>query len=311
MGYSVFIDGSEGTTGLKIRERLAGRSDIEIISIEEDQRKDLNVRLTKLQEADITFLCLPDEASLELVRAAQGAGRILDASTAHRTHQDWIYGLPELTATQRDQISNANRVSVPGCHATGFILMVRPLIEQGIVAKDYPFTCHSITGYSGGGKNMILAYEATQRADELSSPRQYALAQHHKHLPEMTMWAGLEHAPIFTPIVADFYSGMLVTVPLSGRLLQKQMTASQLWQLFADRYRDQPMIDVMPFEQEPTQGFLAANQLADSNRLQIFIFGQMDQIVLAARFDNLGKGASGAAIQCMNLMLQLPETTGL
>lgn len=311
MSYRVFIDGSEGTTGLKLVEQLSRRKDLELLTIEEELRKDLGRRLELLEQADITFLCLPDQASRELVQAADGIGRILDASTAHRTHPDWVYGMPELCAEQRQKIETTARLAIPGCHATGFLLLARPLVELGIAGPDYPFTCHSITGYSGGGKSMIAAYEADNRPSELKSPRQYGLSLHHKHLTEMRTWALLAHEPVFHPIVADFYRGMLVTLPLHARSLAHRMNARDLHQVMIERYQNQPLIQVMDYEEEPRDGFLAANGMSGSNRLQIFVTGHQDQIALMARFDNLGKGASGAGIQCMNLMLGLPEETGL
>lgn len=311
MTYKVFIDGKEGTTGLKIFERFKQRSDIEVLTIDNEKRKDLKSRLEMIEQADITFLCLPDTASKEIMANAPLDARVLDTSTAHRTNLEWVYGLPELNSGQRKKIQDSNRVAVPGCHATGFITLVNPLMELGITKKDYPFTCHSLTGYSGGGKNMIAEYESAERKKELESPRQYGLTQKHKHLKEMTAITGLDFAPIFNPIVADYYSGMLVTIPIHTRLLNKKISPVELQKELSSYYEGQRMIRVMDFGKEPESGFLSANQLSGENTLEIFTFGHEEQIVLAARFDNLGKGASGAAMQCMNIMLGLSEETGL
>lgn len=307
----VFIDGSAGTTGLKIFERFQNRSDLKLLTIPEADRKNLDARIAKVCEADISFLCLPDAASREICEQLPQTVRLLDTSTAHRTLPDWVYGLPELSKERRAAVAAANRVAVPGCHATGFITLAAPLVSMGIAAPDYPFTAHSVTGYSGGGKNMIAAYEAEDRPGTYNSPRQYALGQKHKHLPEMQKIAGLAYPPVFNPIVADYFSGMVVTVPLHTRLLQKPMTPEDLTKAFADYYGGQRFIHVMPYGQLPEDGTMDANSLAGTNDLEIYIVGTAEQIVLISRFDNLGKGASGAAVQCMNLMLGLPEDTGL
>ena len=307
----VFIDGSAGTTGLKIFERFQNRSDLELLTIPEADRKNLDARIAKVCEADISFLCLPDAASREICEQLPQTVRLLDTSTAHRTLPDWVYGLPELSKERRAAVAAANRVAVPGCHATGFITLAAPLVSMGIAAPDYPFTAHSVTGYSGGGKSMIAAYEAEDRPGTYDSPRQYALGQKHKHLPEMQKIAGLAYPPVFNPIVADYFSGMVVTVPLHTRLLQKPMTPEDLTKAFADYYGGQRFIHVMPYGQLPEDGTMDANSLAGTNDLEIYIAGTSEQIVLISRFDNLGKGASGAAVQCMNLMLGLPEDTGL
>ena len=307
----VFIDGSAGTTGLKIFERFQNRVDLELLTIPEADRKNLDARIAKVCEADISFLCLPDAASREICEQLPQTVRLLDTSTAHRTLPDWVYGLPELSRERRAAVAAANRVAVPGCHATGFITLAAPLVSMGIAAPDYPFTAHSVTGYSGGGKSMIAAYEAEDRPDTYDSPRQYALGQKHKHLPEMQKIAGLAYPPVFNPIVADYFSGMVVTVPLHTRLLQKPMTPEDVTKAFADFYGGQRFIHVMPYGQLPEDGTMDANSLAGTNDLEIYIVGTAEQIVLISRFDNLGKGASGAAVQCMNLMLGLPEDTGL
>lgn len=307
----VFIDGSAGTTGLKIFERFQNRADLELLTIPEADRKNLDARIAKVCEADISFLCLPDAASREICEQLPQTVRLLDTSTAHRTLPDWVYGLPELSKERRAAVAAANRVAVPGCHATGFITLAAPLVSMGIAAPDYPFTAHSVTGYSGGGKSMIAAYEAEDRPNTYNSPRQYALGQKHKHLPEMQKIAGLAYPPVFNPIVADYFSGMVVTVPLHTRLLQKPMTPEDVTKAFADYYGSQRFIHVMPYGQLPEDGTMDANSLAGTNDLEIYIVGTAEQIVLISRFDNLGKGASGAAVQCMNLMLGLPEDTGL
>ena len=307
----VFIDGSAGTTGLKIFERFQNRADLELLTIPEADRKNLDARIAKVCEADISFLCLPDAASREICEQLPQTVRLLDTSTAHRTLPDWVYGLPELSKERRAAVAAANRVAVPGCHATGFITLAAPLVSMGIAAPDYPFTAHSVTGYSGGGKSMIAAYEAEDRPGTYDSPRQYALGQKHKHLPEMQKITGLAYPPVFNPIVADYFSGMVVTVPLHTRLLQKPMTPEDVTKAFADYYGGQRFIHVMPYGQLPEDGTMDANSLAGTNDLEIYIAGTSEQIVLISRFDNLGKGASGAAVQCMNLMLGLPEDTGL
>lgn len=254
------------------------------------------------------FLCLPDAAAREAVSLVENdAVRIIDASTAHRTSPDWAYGFPELSAKHREKIIRSNRVAVPGCHASGFISLVYPLVAGGFVEKDYPFVCHSVTGYSGGGKKMIAEYEAEGRAEEYDSPRQYGLSQNHKHLPEMQFVCGLEHKPIFNPIVSDFYSGMCVTVPIYTRLMKKKVGVEGLKRYFTEYYASHNFIKVA----QETKNYLPANTLVGTNNLEIYIDGNEERIVLASVFDNLGKGASGAAVQCMNIMLGLDERTSL
>lgn len=311
MAYKIFIDGKEGTTGLKIYERFAGREDLEILQLDDEKRKNIDSRLEKIYEADISFLCLPDVAAKEIIEKAPEDAKILDTSTAHRTNPQWVYGFPELDHGQREKIKNAKRVSVPGCHATGFISLVNPLIALGIADVDYPFTCHSITGYSGGGKKMIGEYKNIDRALEFSSPRQYGLTQKHKHLNEMTTLAGIAYKPVFNPIVADYYSGMEVTVPLHNRLLNGVGSAQDIHNKMKEYYAGSKFIKVMEFGKEPESGFLGANKMSDKDSLQLYVFGHEEQTVLVALFDNLGKGASGAAVQCMNIMLGMPEDTGL
>ena len=316
MTFKVFIDGRHGTTGLKIDERLQGRDDIELLSIPDAQRKDAAVKARYVNEADVVFLCLPDAAAKEtvaLLDAGNTRTRILDASTAHRTHPDWVYGLPELSAEQRARVRSAQKVAVPGCHASGFNLIMHPLAKSGVVPLDYPATCHSVTGYSGGGKEMIADYAARASEEQMKSPRQYALAQAHKHLPEMLAVSGLAYTPVFNPIVGPFAQGMVVTVPLHTRLLAGKPDAHEIRALFADWYAGQTFVRVMPLDAAAhlDNGFLPATACNDTNRAEIFVFGHAEQVVVCARFDNLGKGASGAALQCMNIMLGLDETSGL
>ncbi|MGI6731824.1 MAG: N-acetyl-gamma-glutamyl-phosphate reductase [Anaerovoracaceae bacterium] len=311
MKHKIFIDGQEGTTGLKIFDRIKSRNDLELITIESENRKNIEARLEKIKEADITFLCLPDQASKEIVERADGNSRILDTSTAHRTHEDWVYGLPELCPEQRDRIRSSNRIAVPGCHATGFITLVKPLTALGIAPKDYPFDCHSITGYSGGGKKMIAQYAEDAKTIELEAPRQYGLSQSHKHMKEIVKQSDIEFPPSFHPIVADYFQGMLVTVSLHTRLLEKKVTVSELHEIFSDYYKEQKLIKVADYDEDAEKGFLESNRMGGKDSLQIFVVGNDERITLVSRFDNLGKGASGAAVQCMNIMLGCPEDTGL
>lgn len=304
----VFIDGKEGTTGLQIFDRLAKRNDVQISMLPEELRKDINARKEQINGADIVFLCLPDAAARESVSLCENEKvKIIDASTAHRTNPAWAYGFPELSKEHRAKIASSHRVAVPGCHASGFISLVYPLVAGGIVSPDYPFVCHSVTGYSGGGKKMIAEYEAEGRDDALDSPRQYGTSQMHKHLPEMKAVCGLEFEPIFNPIVSDFYSGMCVSVPLYGKLLRKKMTVSDIKSFYAEYYASCNFIKIaaeMP-------SYLPANELSGTNGMKLYIGGNDDRILLASVFDNLGKGASGAAVQCMNIMLGLDECISL
>ena len=302
----VFIDGSSGTTGLRIRERLYTRKDIELIALDEARRKDAQARREAFQQADVAFLCLPDAAAIEAVELAKDSGAvIIDTSTAHRTAEGWAYGMPELTG-YRDRIAGAKFIANPGCHASGFIALVAPLVEKGLLAKDTLLTCFSLTGYSGGGKNMIAEYEAPQRSPLLNAPRQYALGQMHKHLKEMNVICGLEKAPVFCPIVADFYSGMEVTVSLFRNDLRGTM--EDVRRIYAE-YFPGPLIHFKEAADE--KGFLSAAAFTGRDDMEITVTGNDDRILLVSRFDNLGKGASGAAIQNMNIVLGLAETTGL
>ncbi|MDO4317710.1 MAG: N-acetyl-gamma-glutamyl-phosphate reductase [Lachnospiraceae bacterium] len=313
MKTKIYIDGSEGTTGLRINERLEGRDDIELLRIRPELRKDAAERQRMINASDITFLCLPDAAAREAVSLATGERvRIIDASTAHRTEPGWAYGFPELSAEFRERITQGKRVAVPGCHASGFMALVYPLVKEGLLPADYPVVSYSLTGYSGGGKKMIAAYEAEERPRELSSPRAYALTQQHKHLKEMKAIAGLAQEPLFTPIVADYYSGMAVFLPLAARLLSKEVTPDGLRSFYREYYAGQRFLHVLTeAETDALGGFLAGNARSGWDGMEIVVSGSGDRLFAASRFDNLGKGASGAAIQCMNLMLGCPEEKGL
>lgn len=303
----VFIDGSAGTTGLRIAERLEGRKDIELIKLTEENRKDINARKQALNSADIAFLCLPDKASVEAVSLTENTNTVLlDTSTAHRTNEEWAYGFPELSAFHRQKIANSKRIAVPGCHASGFIALVYPLVESGILPKDILLSCVSLTGYSGGGKGMIAEYESQDRDTLLDAPRQYALTQTHKHLPEMVSLCGIENAPAFMPIVADYYSGMEVTVPLFDS--QINGTLEDIKNIYKQKYNTKVVKYVDEFSES---GFVSAKKLSFNDSMQISVAGNENRILLIARYDNLGKGASGAAIQCMNLVMNVDETTGL
>lgn len=307
----VYIDGKEGTTGLQIYDRLAGREDIQLLLIDEEKRKDVEERRRLMNQADLVFLCLPDQAACEAVSlVTNDHTRIIDASTAHRTAPGWVYGFPELGCGQREAIAKARRVANPGCYATGFIALVRPLVEQGILPADAALTAHALSGYTGGGKKTIAQYEAADREPELVSPRHYAVNLNHKHIPEMMAVCGLERRPIFMPIICDFPQGMVVTVPLYLDQLRGEQSVGSLRAVYDDYYRGAAFVKLRPAD-APACGFVGSNNLAGSNELQIFVCGNDEQVMLAARLDNLGKGASGAAVQNMNLMLGFEETTGL
>lgn len=310
----IFIDGSEGTTGLRIHERFAGRDDIELLTISGELRKDKEERARLINQSDITFLCLPDEAARESVSLVENDQvRIIDTSTAHRTIEGWAYGFPELSGAHRKQIQEGKRVAVPGCHATGFISLVYPLVSSGLLAPDYPVSAFSLTGYSGGGKKMIAQYESKERSGDLDSPREYALSQQHKHLKEMKVVTGLSREPLFSPIVADYYSGMVVTLPIYMEYLKKVTSPEELCGFFEEFYAGEAFVKVMPFGAESalTGAMMAGNSCAGWDGLRIYISGNKDRVVLNAQFDNLGKGASGAAIQCLNIMLGCEESRGL
>ena len=308
----VYIDGKEGTTGLQIYDRLAARDDIELLLIDEDKRKDTEERKKLINAADIVFLCLPDAAAIEAVALAENPDtRIIDASTAHRTAPGWVYGFPELKPGQRQAIAKAKRVANPGCHATGFISVVAPLVELGLLPKDADLSCFSLTGYSGGGKKMIAQYESPDRDIALSAPCPYGLGQGHKHLPEMQAICGLEKKPVFVPIVDDYYKGMATTVPLHRSQLRAVPSLHALWRAYADYYAGQKLVRVAPDPAEEPTAKLYANAKAGQNDLTIVVAGSDEAFTVTALFDNLGKGASGAAVQNMNIMLGLEETTGL
>ncbi len=309
MQYTVFIDGEAGTTGLQLHTRLSGRSDIRLLKIDPSKRKDIEAKKALINRADIVFLCLPDAAAKESVSLVQNPDVcIIDASTAHRTDKNFTYGFPELSAAHRAAIEKAKRITNPGCHATGFIAAVYPLVALGILPQTASLICHSITGYSGGGKKMVAAYESEDRPLAFESPRQYGLDLCHKHLPEMTYVTGLTTLPIFNPIVGDFYAGMAVSVPLHREQLRHITRKEQLLEALSDYYAGQRFVTVHP---QPESGFIPANSLCGTNELKLYVCGNDRQYTLVSQFDNLGKGASGAAVQNMNIALGLPENAFL
>lgn len=307
MSVKVFIDGSAGTTGLRIADRLAARPEIELLSISEESRKDVNERAKVINSADLAFLCLPDAASREVMPLLRPDVKVLDTSTAFRTDPNWVYGFPELRG-QKEKIKNACRVAVPGCYASGFISIMRPLVELGLAGAGDFYSCTGISGYSGGGKKMIAEYESEGRSPLLDAPRAYALPQHHKHLPEMKALTGLHTLPAFLPIVGDFYSGMLVTVPVFREDLLNGATIEDIRRVYQSRYRG-PIVSYR--ENADESGFLSALSLSGLDRMDVSVFGNEDRILLAARYDNLGKGASGAAVECLNLVIGAAPETGL
>lgn len=313
MKTKVFIDGSEGTTGLRINERFEKRDDIELLHISPERRKNPEERKKMIHASDITFLCLPDAAARESVALAENEDVvIIDTSTAHRTQEGWAYGFPELSEAHKTAIRQGKRIAVPGCYATGFISLVYPLIAGGILTKDYPVSSFAISGYSGAGKKTIAAYESTDRPRELSAGREYALTQQHKHLKEMQKITGLARTPLFSPIIDDYYSGMVVSVQLYADMLAKKETPESLRQYYADYYKNKQFIKVSAADDEiAASGFLAGNGLSGWDGLKIYATGNEERIVVSSQFDNLGKGASGAAIQCMNLILGCDEAKGL
>ena len=303
----IFIDGKAGTTGLRIYERLGGRNDIEMITIPEAYRKDENARRDAPNRADVAFLCLPDAAAKEAVSMVENPDTVvIDTSTAHRTLPEFAYGFPELSPAFEEKIRNSKRIAVPGCHASGFIALVYPLIAEGILSPSARLTCHSVTGYSGGGKKMIEEYETEGRDFLLGAPRQYGLTQEHKHLKEMKALTGLENAPIFCPIVSDFYSGMVVTVPLFKEDIT--VPAKELASVYRKRYAG-PIVSYTDDMSE--NGFISGAGLSGKDGMQISVLGNDDRILLVARYDNLGKGASGAAVENLNIVLGLDRTLGL
>ncbi len=303
----VFIDGSAGTTGLRIFERLSARDDIQLITLPDELRKDANARKKALNSADVAFLCLPDDAAREAVAMVENENvTVIDASTAHRTLPDWAYGFPELSKKHLEKVRSSKRIAVPGCHASGFIALVYPLVETGLIDKSAYLTCHSITGYSGGGKKMIADYENAERDTLLGAPRQYGLTQQHKHLKEMKAVCGLENAPVFCPIVADFYSGMTVTVPLFKKDIKGSV--EDIKNLYCEKYNGE---FVQYVENLDESGFVSGLAVAKKDCMRVTVAGNDERILLIAGYDNLGKGASGAAIECMNLVIGAKADKGL
>lgn len=308
MAKKVFIDGKAGTTGLRIYERLEKFEGIELISLSDEKRKDKEYRREALNSADIAFLCLPDDAARESVSLIENENTVvIDTSTAHRTLNDWAYGFPELSPAHREKLKNSKRIAVPGCHASGFISLVYPLVEAGALDGSENLSCFSLTGYSGGGKKMIADYGESKDI-LLNAPRQYGLTQTHKHLKEMVKITGIENAPAFCPVVGDFYSGMEVTVPIFKSDLKNGFTLEKIKEVYKNKYN----CDLVKFEDELSEnGFLSAGVLSGKDSMVISVFGNEDRILLTARYDNLGKGASGAAVECLNIVLGNADTTGL
>ncbi len=314
MTTKVFVDGQEGTTGLRIFEYLANRDDVEILRIDDAQRKDVEARRAFINRSDVTFLCLPDVASRESVSLVDNPSTcIIDASTAFRIDEHWAYGLPELSKAQRERLRTAKRIAVPGCHASAFVLAAQPLVAAGIVPKATQLAAYSITGYSGGGKKMIAEYEASGSAGKLTSPRPYALGLQHKHLPEMKVRSGLDFEPVFTPIVSNFYKGLAVTTFLHPQQLPGKVTPARVHEALADYYAGERFVHVAPLDASSNldEGFFDVQACNDTNRVDLFVFGNEERIITVSRLDNLGKGASGAAIQCMNLHIGADEGKGL
>ena len=304
MKPKIFIDGQEGTTGLQIHDRLAAREEIELLYIEESKRKDIDERKILINEADLIFLCLPDDAARESVSLIENnKTRVIDASTAHRTAFDWVYGFAELSKQQREKIKNAKKVANPGCHATGIIASVYPLISQGIMPNDYPLTCISLTGYSGGGKKMINDYE-NEKTPDMHSPKMYGLDLAHKHLPEIMRVTGLVRPPVFCPVVGDYYNGMATTIAIHNEILSRNHTAESIRQVLAEYYSNEKFVTVSP---ALGSGMLESNWGAGTDNMEITVSGNAKRTIVTARFDNLGKGAAGAAVQNMELMLGLEE----
>lgn len=306
----IFIDGKDGTTGLKIYNRFENRDDIELLLIDSDKRKDAKERARLINESDITFLCLPDAASIEAVSLVENENtKIIDTSTAHRTLPDWAYGFAELSCEHREKIEHSNRIAVPGCYASGFNSIVYPLIKSGFIAPDYDIVCYALSGYTGAGKKGIAQYEDENRDIELDSPRLYALTQEHKHLKEMKAVSGLAKTPIFSPIICDYPQGMVVSVPLYTDSMTKKYTAQDIFDMMSEHYAGSDIVKVRQIGY--TQGMIGTNNFANRDDMEIEINGNDDRILITSRFDNLGKGASGAAIQCMNIAMGIDEKTGL
>ncbi len=305
----VFIDGKAGTTGLKIYDRLSERKDLELLTLPEELRKDTAARKEMLNTADIAFLCLPDAAAREAVSLIDNPNTVvIDTSTAHRTNPDWAYGFAELSEEFENKIRTSKRIAVPGCHASGFIALVYPLVKAGVISADTLLNCFSLTGYSGGGKQMIADYESEDRNAELSSPRQYGISQSHKHIPEMISVTGIKNAPCFSPVVGDFYSGMQVTVPLHKSQLCEGFTLDSIKNVYKSLYTDSMVTFVDSMDES---GFISTNSLSGYDNMKITAVGNEDRILLIAVYDNLGKGASGAAVECMNIALGIEKTTSL
>lgn len=309
----VFIDGSEGTTGLRIYERFEGRDDIELLKIDPELRKDPAERKRLINESDITFLCLPDAAAIESAEMVENDRTvIIDTSTAHRTEAGWAYGYPELSEGHRNAIKNGKKIAVPGCYATGFITIGYPLVQSGIMPADYPVSIFAVSGYSGGGKKLIGQYEDPEREKKYGSARMYAWGQTHKHLKEMKAVTGLAAEPLFSPLTTDYYSGMLVQVPIYTNLLKEKKTPEEIRDFFAEYYKDEKFIRVNPIGADvEAGGALYSDGCSGWDGIEIFVTGNDDRIIVATRFDNLGKGASGAAIQCLNIVLGCDEAKGL
>ena len=306
----IFIDGKDGTTGLKIYNRFENRNDIELILIDPEKRKDANERARMINESDITFLCLPDAASIEAVSLVENENvKIIDTSTAHRTLSDWAYGFAELSEAHREKIATSNRIAVPGCYASGFNSIVYPLVANGLIDNDYDIVCFALSGYSGAGKKGIAQYEDENRDSELDSPRLYALTQQHKHLKEMKAISGLAKEPIFSPMICDYPQGMVVTIPLYTCRMNKKYSKSDIQKMFSEHYASSNIVKVR--ELGYTEGMIGSNNFANRDDMEIEINGNEDRILITSRFDNLGKGASGAAIQCLNIALGIDEETGL
>ncbi len=313
MKTKVFIDGSEGTTGLRIHERFSKRDDIEILTISPELRKDPEERRRLINASDITFLCLPDAAAIESATLVDNENTvIIDASTAHRTLPDWAYGFPELSKEHRDKIKNGKRIAVPGCYASGFIGLAYPLVKGGILPADYPISVFAVSGYSGGGKKLIASYEEEGRDAKFDSARMYAWGQSHKHLKEMKIITGLTREPLFCPMTTNYNSGMIVQLPLYTEMLSEKKTPEEIRDYLADYYNGEKFIKVMPFGADvEAGGVLYSDACAGWDGMEIFVTGNEERIVVASRFDNLGKGASGAAMQCMNIVLGCDEAKGL
>lgn len=311
--HKVFVDGQEGTTGLRIHEYLAPRRDIELLKIDPDKRKDAGERARLINEADVVFLCLPDAAAREAVFMINNDRTcVIDASTAHRVAPGWVFGIPELAPGQREALRKAKRIANPGCHSTAFIALLRPLVDAGIVPRELPVSATSITGYSGGGKKMIEEYQSAGRAPQLDAPRPYGLKLSHKHVPEMMAYTGLTTKPVFMPIVGPFYKGLAVSVPLHFAQLKPGTDGAALVRAYERHYEGEPFVRVMPLVDGGAEpAFFDVQGSNDTNRIDIFVFADAGQAIVIAREDNLGKGASGAAVQCMNLHLGCDEATGL